>query len=91
MHLNAARENAEKFSELAKEVEVFPRKVASALRLKAEPQGFFESVWTGLEECVCTEITGPHMTDITDRILGCACLYGMSVRPHFQAGCSAAG
>ncbi|KAJ8486921.1 hypothetical protein ONZ51_g4521 [Trametes cubensis] len=48
-------ENAEKFSELAKEVEVFPRKVASALRLKAEPQGFFESVWTGLEE-LCMSI-----------------------------------
>ncbi|KAI0663377.1 hypothetical protein C8Q70DRAFT_353375 [Cubamyces menziesii] len=55
VHLNAARENAEKFSELAKEVEVFPRKVASALRLKAEPQGFFESVWTGLEE-LCMSI-----------------------------------
>ncbi|KAI0335075.1 hypothetical protein GY45DRAFT_1431142 [Cubamyces sp. BRFM 1775] len=55
VHLNAARTNADKFSELAKEVEVFPRKVASALRLKAEPQGFFESVWTGLEE-LCMSI-----------------------------------
>ena len=36
VHLNAARENADNFNELAKEVEVFPRKVASALRV----QGF---------------------------------------------------
>ncbi|KAI0666005.1 hypothetical protein C8Q78DRAFT_1083561 [Trametes maxima] len=55
VHLNGARENAEKFGELSKEVEVFPRKVASALRLKAEPQGFFESVWTGIEE-LCMSI-----------------------------------
>ena len=31
MHLHAARDNAERFSEIAKEVELFPRKVASAL------------------------------------------------------------
>ncbi|KAI0358638.1 hypothetical protein OH77DRAFT_1200222 [Trametes cingulata] len=55
VHLNAAKENAEKFSELGKEVEVFPRKVASALRLKAEPEGFFESIWTGIEE-LCMSI-----------------------------------
>ncbi|OSD07028.1 hypothetical protein PYCCODRAFT_1431206 [Trametes coccinea BRFM310] len=55
VHLNAARENGERFSELGKDVEVFPRKVASALRLKAEPQGFFESVWTGIEE-LCMSI-----------------------------------
>ncbi|CDO69161.1 hypothetical protein BN946_scf185042.g63 [Trametes cinnabarina] len=55
VHLNAARENAERFGELGKDVEVFPRKVASALRLKAEPQGFFESVWTGIEE-LCMSI-----------------------------------
>ncbi|KAI8993973.1 hypothetical protein BD414DRAFT_269019 [Trametes punicea] len=55
VHLNAAKENVEKFSELGKEVEVFPRKVASALRLKAEPEGFFGSIWTGLEE-LCMSI-----------------------------------
>ncbi|KAI9067327.1 hypothetical protein FKP32DRAFT_1620595 [Trametes sanguinea] len=55
VHLDAARENMERFNELGKDVEVFPRKVASALRLKAEPQGFFESVWTGIEE-LCMSI-----------------------------------
>ena len=50
MHLHAARDNAERFNDLAKEVELFPRKVASALRIKAEPAGFFESIWTGIEE-----------------------------------------
>ncbi|KAI0743993.1 hypothetical protein C8Q80DRAFT_1184442 [Daedaleopsis nitida] len=54
VHLNAARANAESFNELSKEVEVFPRKVASALRIKAEPVGFFESVWTGIEELCMT-------------------------------------
>ena len=52
MHLHAARDTAERFSELSRAVEDFPRKVASALRIKAEPQGFFESIWTGIEECV---------------------------------------
>ncbi|KAI0368294.1 hypothetical protein BV20DRAFT_1122849 [Pilatotrama ljubarskyi] len=55
VHLNAAKENAERFSELGKEVEIFPRKVASALRIKAEPGGFFESIWTGIEE-LCMSI-----------------------------------
>ncbi|KAH9929590.1 uncharacterized protein BXZ73DRAFT_90431 [Epithele typhae] len=55
VHLKAARRNAELFSELAKDVEHFPRKVASALRIKAEPTGFFESVWTGIEE-ICMNI-----------------------------------
>ncbi|KAI0759849.1 hypothetical protein BD413DRAFT_268268 [Trametes elegans] len=55
VHLNAARENAENFSELGKAVEVFPLKVASALRVRAEPAGFFESVWTGIEE-LCMSI-----------------------------------
>lgn len=50
MHIDTARENAERFHELAREVEVFPRKVAAALRIKAEPAGFFESIWTGIEE-----------------------------------------
>ncbi|KAI0694985.1 hypothetical protein C8T65DRAFT_666138 [Cerioporus squamosus] len=54
VHLNASRAHAEKFSGLCKEVEVFPRKVASALRIKAEPVGFFESVWTGIEELCMT-------------------------------------
>ncbi|KAI0779540.1 hypothetical protein C8Q74DRAFT_1198433 [Fomes fomentarius] len=54
VHLNAAKENADNFNELSKQVEVFPRKVASALRIKAEPQGFFESVWTGIEELCLT-------------------------------------
>ncbi len=52
MHLNASKVHAEKFSRLCTEVELFPRKVASALRIKAEPLGFFESVWTGIEEYV---------------------------------------
>ncbi|KAI0823429.1 hypothetical protein BC628DRAFT_1450923 [Trametes gibbosa] len=55
VHLNAAKENADKFGELGKEVEVFPLKVASTLRVKAEPDGFFESVWTGIEE-LCMSI-----------------------------------
>ncbi|KAH9858915.1 hypothetical protein C2E23DRAFT_800626 [Lenzites betulinus] len=55
VHLNAAKENADNFSELGKEVEVFPLKVASTLRVKAEPSGFFESVWTGIEE-LCMSI-----------------------------------
>ena len=50
MHLNASKAHAEKFHDLSKEVEVFPRKVAAALRIKAEPAGFFESIWTGIEE-----------------------------------------
>ena len=33
-----------------RDVEV--RKVASALRVKAEPVGFFEGIWTGIEEYV---------------------------------------
>ncbi|KAI1795534.1 hypothetical protein LXA43DRAFT_990948 [Ganoderma leucocontextum] len=49
IHLNAAKDNAESFSDLSKDVELFPRKVASALRIKAEPSGFFESIWTGIE------------------------------------------
>ena len=52
VHLNASRSNAESFSELAREVELFPRKVASALRIKAEPPGFFAGLWTGIEEYV---------------------------------------
>ena len=52
VHINTARDNAERFHELAREVEVFPRKVAAALRIKAEPSGFFESIWTGIEEYV---------------------------------------
>ncbi|TBU31626.1 hypothetical protein BD311DRAFT_716262 [Dichomitus squalens] len=55
VHLNAAHANAESFSELAKDVEVFPRKVASALRIKAEPPGLLASIWTGIEE-VCYNV-----------------------------------
>ncbi|RPD53188.1 hypothetical protein L227DRAFT_581532 [Lentinus tigrinus ALCF2SS1-6] len=54
VHLNASRANAEKFNDLSKDVEMFPRKVASALRVKAEPLGFFESLWTGIEELCMT-------------------------------------
>ena len=50
VYTKAAKDNADRFHELAKEVEVFPRKVAAALRIKAEPAGFFESIWTGIEE-----------------------------------------
>ena len=52
VHLNAAKENAERFSELSKEVEVFPRKVASALRAQAQSAGIFETIWNGIKECV---------------------------------------
>ncbi|RDX54928.1 hypothetical protein OH76DRAFT_1340150 [Lentinus brumalis] len=54
VHLNASKVHAEKFSRLCTEVELFPRKVASALRIKAEPLGFFESVWTGIEDICMT-------------------------------------
>ena len=69
MHLNTAKENAESFNELSKEVEVFPRKVASALRIKAEPQGFFESVWTGIEEYVLQSLRSCYEADMSLQVV----------------------
>ncbi|KAL6301258.1 hypothetical protein BKA93DRAFT_863430 [Sparassis latifolia] len=54
-HLNSAKKITERFHELGKEVEGFQLKVASALRTKAESSGFFENLWTGLEE-LCMSI-----------------------------------
>ena len=58
VHLNAARENADSFNEIAKEVEVFPRKVASALRVQAQSAGIFETIWNGIKQCVFVFSTG---------------------------------
>lgn len=59
---------------------MFPRKVASTLRIKAEPEGFFESVWTGLEECVTLPLMSTPEDILTGHSLDCACRSGMSVR-----------
>ncbi len=75
MHLNASKAHAEKFSDLSKEVELFPRKVASALRIKAEPAGFFESVWTGIEEYVRAPRVY-RLIVIDHYSLGFACRFG---------------
>ena len=50
--MESARETAENFNELAKDVEVFPRKVAAALKVKAESAGIFESMWNWLTRYV---------------------------------------
>ena len=50
--LNAARENADSFNELAKEVEVFSRKVVSALRVQVQPADIFEMIWNGTKQYV---------------------------------------
>ncbi|KAI0084928.1 hypothetical protein BDY19DRAFT_968876 [Irpex rosettiformis] len=49
IHQQAARKTSTRFHELAKQVEVFPIKVASYLRQQAEKGGFWESFWTGVE------------------------------------------
>lgn len=50
VHQDTARRVATKFHELGKDVERFQLKVASALRCQAEPSGFLQSIWSGLEE-----------------------------------------
>ena len=72
MHIEAARENAENFGELAKEVEVFPRKVASALRAKAQSASIFEMVWNGLKQCVF-----PRVSLVLEPALRCRCVLPM--------------
>ncbi|OBZ71049.1 hypothetical protein A0H81_09291 [Grifola frondosa] len=49
VHSQTARDISDRFHELYMKVEVFPLKVASALRTRAEPSGIFESIWTGLK------------------------------------------
>ncbi|KAI0798560.1 hypothetical protein BC629DRAFT_229941 [Irpex lacteus] len=55
IHQEAARKTSKRFHELAKQVEIFPTKVASYLRQQAEKGGFWESLWTGVEE-LCMSI-----------------------------------
>ncbi|KAF9811142.1 hypothetical protein IEO21_06626 [Rhodonia placenta] len=54
VHQDTARRVATKFHELGKDVERFQLKVASALRCQAEPSGFLQSIWSGLEEICMT-------------------------------------
>jgi len=54
IHQESARRTADRFHELGKQVEMFQLKVASTLRCQAEPSGFFQSVWSGLEELCMT-------------------------------------
>ena len=53
--MNTARENAESFNELAREVEIFPRKVAAALRLQVQNVNLFNFVWGTIKQCVALE------------------------------------
>ena len=43
--MNAARNIAEHFSELAKEIEVFPQKVATAIRVQAQSTSVLGRIW----------------------------------------------
>ena len=70
MHIEAARENAENFGELAKEVEVFPRKVASALRAKAQSANIFEMIWNGLKQYVVLRVSL-----VLRLVLNCRCVF----------------
>lgn len=54
-HQEAARDIATRFQELGKEVEVFPVKVSCYLRSEAESGGFWQSLWSGVEE-LCMSI-----------------------------------
>ena len=66
VHLNAARENADSFNELAKEVEVFPRKVASALKVQAQSAGILETAWNAITQYVLNRLaTRSRLTFVT--------------------------
>lgn len=49
-HQDAARDVATRFQELGKEVEVFPVKVSCFLRSEADSGGFWQSIWSGVED-----------------------------------------
>ena len=70
VHMSTARQNAESFNELAKDVEVFPRKVATALRVQAQNVTLSDFVWNTLRQYVSCHILslilrGTHYSSFT--------------------------
>ena len=66
--MNAARSIAENFNELSKEIEVFPQKVATALRVQAQDAGILGDVWSAVKKfatfflSTCMSISDTHIT-----------------------------
>ena len=57
--MNAARSIAENFNELSKEIEVFPQKVATALRVQTQDAGILGNVWSTVKKFAT--FSSPHV------------------------------
>ena len=59
--MEAAKENMESFSELARDVEAFPRRVANALRAANSPWSGLSGFFVKIEEWVEQYVPGEHV------------------------------